>query len=70
VPQLGAIRVPTLVLVGKEDVLTPPEFSRTLARLIRRARLAVLPGGHAFFIEEADAFNRAVVRFLRSVRAK
>jgi pimeloyl-ACP methyl ester carboxylesterase len=70
VPQLGAIRVPTLVLVGKEDVLTPPEFSRTLVRLIRRARLAVLPGGHAFFIEEADAFNRAVVRFLRSVRAK
>jgi 3-oxoadipate enol-lactonase len=70
VPQLGAIRVPTLVLVGKEDVLTPPEFSRTLARLIRRARLAVLPGGHAFFIEEADAFNRAVLRFLRSVKTK
>jgi pimeloyl-ACP methyl ester carboxylesterase len=70
VPRLGAIRVPTLVLVGKEDVLTPPEFSRTLARLIRRARLAVLPGGHAFFIEEADAFNRTVLRFLKSVRAK
>ncbi|MGH7308233.1 MAG: alpha/beta fold hydrolase [Candidatus Rokuibacteriota bacterium] len=70
VPQLGAIRVPTLVLVGKEDVLTPPEFSRVLARLIRRARLTILPGGHAFFVEEADAFNRAVLRFLRSVRAK
>ena len=70
VPQLGAIRVPTLVVVGKEDILTPPEFSRTLTKLIRRARLAVLPGGHAFFIEEADAFNRTVLRFLRSVRTK
>jgi pimeloyl-ACP methyl ester carboxylesterase len=70
VPQLGAIRVPTLVLVGREDVLTPPEFSRVLARLIRRARLTILPGGHAFFVEEADAFNRAVLRFLRSVRTK
>jgi hypothetical protein len=37
--------------------------------VIRRARLSVLPGGHAFFVEEADAFNRAVVRFLKGVRS-
>jgi pimeloyl-ACP methyl ester carboxylesterase len=70
VSRLGALRVPTLVLVGRDDVLTPPAFSRTLARLIRRARLTLLPGGHAFFIEEAERFNQAVLRFLRSVRAK
>lgn len=68
--RLGAIRVPTLVLVGKDDILTPPEFSRTLARAIPRARLSVLPGGHAFFVEEAEAFNRTVIRFLKSVRSK
>jgi pimeloyl-ACP methyl ester carboxylesterase len=68
--RLGAIRVPTLVLVGKDDILTPPEFARALARLIPRARLRVLPGGHAFFIEEAEAFNRMVIRFLKSVRSK
>ena len=31
---------------------------------------AVLPGGHGFFLEHADLFNRALVRFLSSVRAK
>jgi len=30
----------------------------------------VLPGGHGFFLEQADAFNRAVLRFLKSVRSK
>lgn len=70
VTRLKAIRVPTLVLVGRDDILTPPEFSRRLAGLIPRARLAVLPGGHAFFIEEAELFNRAMLGFLRAVRAK
>jgi len=66
-----ALRVPTLVLVGREDILTPPAFSRALAKAVgRRARLAVLPGGHGFFLEHPDAFNRTVLRFLKSVRSK
>jgi 3-oxoadipate enol-lactonase len=65
--RIGAIKVPTLVLVGKEDILTPVEFAREVARRIRRARLQILPGGHAFFIEQAEAFNRAVLRFLKGV---
>ena len=70
VAKLGSIRVPTLVLVGKDDILTPPPFSRALAGKIRGARLVVLPGGHGFFLEHADLFNRTVLRFLRSVRSK
>jgi pimeloyl-ACP methyl ester carboxylesterase len=70
VDRIGAIKVPTLVLAGKADILTPPEFAREVARRIRRARLQVLPGGHAFFIEHADVFNRAVLRFLRGVRGR
>ena len=69
--RLRGIRVPTLVLVGRDDILTPPALSRALARAIgRRARLSVLPGGHGFFLEQADLFNRAVLRFLKSVRSK
>jgi pimeloyl-ACP methyl ester carboxylesterase len=68
--RLGAIKAPALVMVGKDDILTPPAFSRALARKIRRARLVVLPGGHGFFLEEADLFNRTLIRFLKSVRAK
>jgi len=66
VKDLKKIRVPTLVLVGRDDILTPPAFSRDLARLIPKARLKVIPGAHAFFIEEATAFNRAVLGFLRT----
>jgi hypothetical protein len=35
---------------------------------MRRARLQGLPGGHAFF-EHAERFNRALVAFLKGVRA-
>jgi len=61
--KLGGVRVPTLVLVGKDDILTPPAFSRQVARAIRRARLVVMPGGHGFFLEHADQFNRTLLRF-------
>lgn len=70
VKRLPALRVPVLVLAGKDDIVTPPPFARALARLIRRARLVVLDGGHGFFIERAEAFNRVVLRFLKGVRSK
>jgi pimeloyl-ACP methyl ester carboxylesterase len=66
--RLGDIKVRCLVLVGKDDILTPPAFA--IAEGIRNARLAILPGGHGFFLEEVEAFNRAVIRFLKSVRSK
>ena len=68
--KLGGIRAPTLVLVGKDDIITPPAFSRQVASAIRRARLVIMPGGHGFFLEHADQFNRVLVRFLKSVRSK
>ena len=55
------------MLVGREDILTPPALSRRLAALIPNARLKVLPGGHAFFLEESQRFNRAVLAFLGSL---
>lgn len=70
VKRLRSIRVPSLVLVGKDDILTPPAFARAVAKGIRRARLATLPGGHGFFLEHADLVNRAVLRFLKGVRSK
>jgi pimeloyl-ACP methyl ester carboxylesterase len=70
VKRLSAIRVPALVLVGRDDILTPPAFSKALVKRIRRARLAVLPGGHGFFLENADQVNRTILRFLKSVRSK
>ena len=70
VARLGTIKAPTLVVGGKHDVLTPPEFARALAKLIRRAKLTLLPGGHSLTLEQTDAFNRTLVRFLKGVRSK
>jgi pimeloyl-ACP methyl ester carboxylesterase len=70
VGRLGTIKVPTLVVAGRDDIVTPPDSGRALAKLIKRARLIVMPGGHWLVLEQADAFNRALVRFLKSVRSK
>jgi len=70
VPRLGAIKVPTLVVAGKDDVLTPPDLGRALAKLIRRGRFSLMPGGHLLILEHGDDFNRALLRFLKGVRSK
>jgi len=61
----SAVDVPTLVLVGDEDRITPPALSGELAQRIREARFEVIArAGHLANIEQPDAFNSAVSRFL------
>ncbi len=63
--ELHAIKVPSLVIVGSQDILTPLGDSEELASLLPKARLAVVRGGaHGFLFEQASAFNHAVVDFL------
>jgi pimeloyl-ACP methyl ester carboxylesterase len=65
VDRLGEIKAPTLVLVGDQDVLTPPWEARKLAEAIPNAKLHVLAGGgHCLFWEIPDKFNQAVMEFL------
>lgn len=65
VPLLPGISVPTLVLVGEEDDLTPPDVAREMAGRIPGAELEILPGaGHLSPLEAPDHFNEAVRRFL------
>lgn len=64
----AAIGVPTLVLCGDEDRITPPELSRDLAGLIPGSRLELIAAaGHLANAEQSAAFNRAVDRFLIDV---
>jgi len=59
------IRVPTLILVGDEDHVTPPSLSEELARLIPASRLEILNGaGHLANVEQPNLFNEAVARHL------
>jgi 3-oxoadipate enol-lactonase len=62
---LGRITAPTLVLVGSEDPSTPPAEAQLIADGIPGARLAVVPGAaHLLNVEQAEAFNRAVLDHL------
>ena len=67
--RLEEIRVPTHVLVGDEDRLTPPDVSRRMCERIPGASLTVLPGaGHISNLEQPAAFNAAVLSFLLAHR--
>jgi pimeloyl-ACP methyl ester carboxylesterase len=69
-PGLAKIAVPTLVLVGRDDALTPPAQSEALAAAIPGAKLTVLDGaGHLSNLERPAAFTDAVRAFLRGLPA-
>ena len=64
---LPAIRCPTTIIVGSEDVLTPPEMSREMAELIPDATLEILPGsGHMSTMEAPDEVNRILAAWLEA----
>jgi 3-oxoadipate enol-lactonase len=66
--ELVNIRVPTLVITGSQDSLTPVGDAEELAELIPGSRLEVLGGAaHGLMVEAPNAFNDAVVRFLVEV---
>jgi 3-oxoadipate enol-lactonase len=61
------IAIPTLVLCGSEDKVTPPTLSEELAKLIAGAGVRWIEGaGHIANLEKAEAFNSAVDSFIRS----
>lgn len=60
-PLLSTIAVPTVIVVGAEDTLTPPEDSRRMRDAISGSRLTEIRGaGHMSNMEKPDAFNAAV----------
>ena len=63
--RLGEIGVPTLVVVGDEDIITPPTESAVLAEGIPDSRLEVIAdAGHFPMLEQPQVFNRVLGDFL------
>ena len=63
---LGTIKLPTLVICAKDDILTPPYFSRELARMIPAAELIELDrGGHCASETNTRCFSRCRPRIYR-----
>lgn len=63
--QLGQLDLPTLVIVGSDDSLTPVAEMRGIAEAIPGARFVVIPdSGHLSPLENPQAFNAALAEFL------
>lgn len=64
-PGLSSITVPTLVLAGEQDEITPPEMARELADGIPGAVLEIVEDcGHLSTLEQPGAVNAAMARWL------
>jgi pimeloyl-ACP methyl ester carboxylesterase len=62
---METIRVPTLVVCGEEDVITPLAEAEAMARGIPGAKLALIPAaGHLANLENPAAYDAAVRGFL------
>lgn len=66
-PLLRTVTVPSLIIVGDEDILTPPTESRIMAEAMHGSELHVIPGaGHLANMEAPGVFNEIVARFIES----
>jgi pimeloyl-ACP methyl ester carboxylesterase len=67
---LPNVLVPTLVVVGTADALTPPRDARRIAELIPGARLVEYPGsGHMLMYERSDELDALIMDFAGDVSA-
>ncbi|MEU7837414.1 alpha/beta fold hydrolase [Nonomuraea sp. NPDC049129] len=62
---LAALKVPLLVVVGEEDELATVADAEAMARAVPDGRLEIIPkAGHLTAVEQPEAFNAAVAKFL------
>jgi len=66
--ELSNIHLPTMIMVGDEDIATMPEKSKRIASQIPHSQLAVIPGaGHSSTIEEPQMVNKMLELFLNNL---
>ncbi len=67
--ELSAVTVPTLVVVGEEDVANPPEAAEHIHAAIPHSTLVRIPRcGHSSVVEAPEAVNRAIADHLAAFR--
>jgi 3-oxoadipate enol-lactonase len=66
--ELRGIKVPTLVIVGDADAITPPDVAEKMHKAIPGSKLEVIRGaGHMSPMEQPDQVNRAIERFMSTL---
>ncbi len=68
-PLLGKIKIPTLVICGKDDQLVSAEVARKMAQAIPDWQLSIVPhAGHLSNLENPEFFNQALQTFLKGLK--
>lgn len=66
--EIGTIAVPTLMICGDDDKMTPPAYSKELTEKIAGAKLSLIKdSGHFVMMENAEDFNNALRDFVNSL---
>jgi 3-oxoadipate enol-lactonase len=67
---MRSLQVPTLLVAGAEDAITPRECLEAAEALLPNAKLLIVPAaGHLPPLEQPEVFNAAVLEFLRELSA-
>ncbi|HEY3249520.1 MAG TPA: alpha/beta fold hydrolase [Ignavibacteria bacterium] len=68
---LEKVELPLLIIAGKDDRLTPPEYSKIIYGKTKNSEIAIIPdSGHLPNLENPDEFNKAVSNFVKSIKPK
>ena len=66
--RMQEIKLPTLVICGSEDVMTPVKYANYLADRIEGASIVIIDGAtHSVATEKPEEFNQAIERFLAAL---
>jgi pimeloyl-ACP methyl ester carboxylesterase len=67
-PRLSEIHLPTLIICGDEDRLTPVKYSQYLHSQIAGSTLRIIPdAGHYVFREQPEAVNSAIEKWMQQI---
>ncbi len=67
---LNRIQVPTLILVGADDAITPPAVASAMHERIPHSKMAIIPrASHLSNLDNPAAFNASLMEFLAQIRA-
>ena len=66
--KLNQIKVPVLIMVGKEDEITPPEVSLSMHKKIKNSSIHIIDrAGHMSNMENPGQFNEHLMNFLKTI---
>ncbi len=68
--KVGSISIPTLIICGSEDTLTPVKYSQYLNQSIKGSRFVVIEeAGHMVMLEKPDEVNKAILGFVNEIES-